>query len=246
MVRVDGREPGQMRPVRITRHYNKHAEGSALIEVGDTRVICMATIETRVPSFLKGTGKGWVTAEYGMLPRATGIRVVREAMRGRPGGRTLEIQRLIGRSLRAVVDLEALGERTVTLDCDVIQADGGTRTAAITGAFVALVDALQTLVTGGMLPRLPVRDYVAATSVGVFEGEAVLDLCYAEDSAAEVDFNVVMTGAGRFVEIQGTGEEATFDRAEVDRLLDLAVAGVRDLVEQQRAALGILADQISR
>lgn len=246
MVRVDGREPGQMRPVRITRHYNKHAEGSALIEVGDTRVICTATVETRVPSFLKGTGRGWVTAEYGMLPRATGTRVVREAMRGRPGGRTLEIQRLIGRSLRAVVDPEALGERTVTLDCDVIQADGGTRTAAITGAFVALVDALQTLVTGGMLPRLPIRDYVAATSVGIFEGEAVLDLCFAEDSAAEVDFNVVMTGAGRFVEIQGTGEEATFDRAEMDRLLDLAIAGVRELVEQQRAALGILADQIGR
>jgi ribonuclease PH len=235
-----------MRPVRITRHYNKHAEGSALIEVGDTRVICTATVETRVPSFLKGTGRGWVTAEYGMLPRATGTRVVREAMRGRPGGRTLEIQRLIGRSLRAVVDPEALGERTVTLDCDVIQADGGTRTAAITGAFVALVDALQTLVTGGMLPRLPIRDYVAATSVGIFEGEAVLDLCFAEDSAAEVDFNVVMTGAGRFVEIQGTGEEATFDRAEMDRLLDLAIAGVRELVEQQRAALGILADQIGR
>jgi ribonuclease PH len=233
-----------MRPVRIVRHYNKHAEGSVLIEVGDTRVICTATIEDRVPAFLKGAGKGWVTAEYGMLPRATGVRVVREAVKGHPGGRTFEIQRLIGRSLRAVVDLEALGERTVILDCDVIQADGGTRTAAITGAFVALVDALQTLVTEGMLPRLPVRDYVAAVSVGIFEGEVVLDLCFAEDSAADVDFNVVMTGAGRFVEIQGTGEHATFDRAGVDRLLELAVEGIRGLVAEQRAVLGTLGEQI--
>lgn len=246
MVRVDGRQPAEMRPVRITRHYNKYAEGSVLIEMGDTRVICTATIDDRVPPFLKGAGKGWVTAEYGMLPRATGVRVVREAMKGRPGGRTLEIQRLIGRSLRAVVDLGALGERTVTLDCDVIQADGGTRTASITGAFVALVDAMQTLVTKGALPRLPVHDFVAATSVGLFEGEAVLDLCFTEDSGADVDFNVVMTGNERFVEVQGTGEEATFDRAEVDRLLDLAVAGIRDLVKYQRVVLGTLAEQIGK
>ncbi|MBE0467091.1 MAG: ribonuclease PH [Candidatus Desulforudis sp.] len=245
-MRADGRQPAEMRPVRITRHYNKHAEGSVLIEMGDTRVICTATIDDRVPPFLKGAGKGWVTAEYGMLPRATGVRVVREAMKGRPGGRTLEIQRLIGRSLRAVVDLGALGERTVTLDCDVIQADGGTRTASITGAFVALVDAMQTLVTEGALPRLPVHDFVAAISVGLFEGEAVLDLCFIEDSGADVDFNVVMTGNERFVEVQGTGEEATFDRAEVDRLLDLAVAGIRDLVKYQRAVLGTLAERIGK
>ncbi|MEW6458278.1 MAG: ribonuclease PH [Bacillota bacterium] len=246
MIRVDGRAPAQMRPVYITRHYNKYAEGSALIEVGDTRVICTASIDTRVPPFLKGAGKGWVTAEYGMLPRATGVRGIRESVKGHPGGRSLEIQRLIGRSLRAVVDLPALGERTVILDCDVIQADGGTRTAAITGGFVALVDAMQTLVTGGVTPRLPVLDYVAATSVGLFEGEAVLDLCFAEDSAAEVDFNVVMTGTGRFVEVQGTGEGTTFERADVDRLLDLAVVGIRSLVEQQRAVLGSLAEEIGK
>lgn len=246
MVRVDGREAVQMRPVRITRHYNKYAEGPVLIEMGDTRLICTATVEERVPTFLKGTGKGWVTAEYGMLPRATGVRVPREAVKGRPGGRTFEIQRLIGRALRAVVDLEALGERTVILDCDVLQADGGTRTAAITGAFVALVDALQALVTAGVLPRLPVRDYVAAVSVGLFEGEAVLDLCFAEDSAADVDFNVVMTGAGRFVELQGTGENATFDRAEVERLLDLAVSGIQELLAYQRDVLGAVGEQIGR
>ncbi|MBE3587045.1 MAG: ribonuclease PH [Thermoanaerobacteraceae bacterium] len=245
MVRVDGRTPGQIRPVKITRHYNKYAEGSVLVEVGDTRVICTATVEDRVPPFRQDTGLGWVTAEYGMLPRSTGTRTPREAARGRAGGRTMEIQRLIGRSLRAVVDLAVLGERTVTLDCDVIQADGGTRTASITGAFVALVDALAHLVGEGLIPYLPVKDFVAATSVGRVNGEIVLDLCFAEDSAAEVDMNVVMTGQGRLVEVQGTGEEASFTREELDRMLDLAAEGIRLLVDYQKKMLGAeLAAQI--
>ena len=215
MQRVDGRKTGELRPVRITRKYIKHAEGSVLIEVGDTKVICTASVEDKPPQFLKGEGKGWVTAEYGMLPRATGIRTLREAARGKIGGRTYEIQRLIGRSLRAVVDLAALGERTVWLDCDVIQADGGTRTASITGAFIALVDALNNLREQGILSRIPISDFVAATSVGRLKRELILDLCYEEDSAAEVDMNVVMTGSGRFVEVQGTGEEASFTRQEM-------------------------------
>ncbi|HHW44436.1 ribonuclease PH [Desulfofundulus thermobenzoicus] len=238
MVRVDGRTPGQIRPVKITRHYNKYAEGSVLVEVGDTRVICTASVEDRVPPFRMDTGMGWLTAEYGMLPRSTGTRTPREAARGRAGGRTMEIQRLIGRSLRSVVDLAVLGERTVTLDCDVIQADGGTRTASITGAFVALVDALAHLVGEGLIPCLPVKDFVAATSVGRVNGEVVLDLCFAEDSAAEVDMNVVMTGRGRLVEVQGTGEEASFTREELDRMLDLAAEGIRLLVDYQKKVLG--------
>lgn len=241
MIRVDGRGPAEMRPVRIIRHYNKYAEGSVLIELGDTRVICTATVEDKVPPFLKGAGKGWVTAEYGMLPRSTETRLHREAAKGKQGGRTLEIQRLIGRALRAVTDLEALGERTITLDCDVIQADGGTRTASITGAFVALIDAVQKLVAAGTLPRCPVRDFLAATSVGIIDGQPVLDLCYAEDSTAEVDMNVVMTGGGEFVELQGTGEEAVFTRQEVDALLDLASAGIAELVNYQKEVLGELA-----
>lgn len=238
MQRIDGRMPGQIRSVTMTTNYNKYAEGSVLIEIGDTRVICTATVEERVPPFLKGMGKGWVTAEYSMLPRATGTRTVRESARGKLGGRTMEIQRLIGRALRSVVDLEAMGERTVTMDCDVIQADGGTRTASITGAYVAMILALNKLVDQGMLKKIPVCDFIAATSVGMVSGTPVLDLCYAEDSAAEVDMNVVMTGLGRFVELQGTGEEATFSRDEMNQLLDLAAAGIEELIGYQKQVLG--------
>lgn len=238
MERVDGRTPGQIRPVKITANYNKYAEGSVLIEIGDTRVICTATVEDRVPPFLKGLGKGWVTAEYSMIPRATGTRTTREAAKGKLSGRTMEIQRLIGRALRSVVDLEALGERMVTMDCDVIQADGGTRTSSITGAYVAMILALNKLVEQGMLEKIPVNDFIAATSVGIVNGTPVLDLCYAEDSAAEVDMNVVLTGAGRFVEIQGTGEEATFSRDEMNQLLDLAAAGIKELIKVQQQVLG--------
>lgn len=244
MERIDGRRPDQLRPVRITKNYNKHAEGSVLIEVGDTRVICTATVEEKTPSFLRGEGKGWVTAEYGMLPRATGVRTPREAARGKIGGRTYEIQRLIGRSLRSVVDLTALGERTIWLDCDVIQADGGTRTASITGAFVALVDALNKLKEQGLLNRVPVTDFIAATSVGRLEGEIILDLCYEEDSAAEVDMNIVMTGTGRFVEVQGTGEEASFTRQEMNDMIELAAQGISQLVSCQKEALGAAAAEI--
>lgn len=244
MERVDGRKQNQIRPVKMTPNYNKYAEGSVLIEVGDTRVICTATVEERVPPFLKGLGKGWVTAEYSMIPRATGSRTVREAARGKLGGRTMEIQRLIGRALRSVVDLEALGERTLTMDCDVIQADGGTRTASITGAYVAMIFALNKLVEQGMLKKIPVQDFIAATSVGIVNGKPIIDLCYAEDSAAEVDMNVVMTGSGRFVEIQGTGEEATFSRDEMNKLLDLATAGIQELNNVQRQVLGDISAKI--
>jgi ribonuclease PH len=241
MQRVDGRQPENLRPVRITRNYTKHAEGSVLIEVGDTKVICTASVEDRPPQFLKGTGKGWVTAEYGMLPRATGVRTQRESTRGKVGGRTFEIQRLIGRSLRAVVDLAALGERTIWLDCDVIQADGGTRTASITGAFVAMADAMNKLREQGAISRMPITDFIAATSAGRLAGEIMLDLCYEEDSAAEVDMNIVMTGAGRFVEVQGTGEEATFTRLEMDLMINLAERGISDLISCQKEALGDIA-----
>lgn len=209
-----------------------------MIEVGDTKVICTATVEDKPPSFLKGEGKGWITAEYGMIPRATNARMPREAARGKVGGRTYEIQRLIGRSLRSVVDLAALGERTILLDCDVIQADGGTRTASITGAFVALVDALNKMREEGLLERVPVVDFVAATSVGKLKDQIVLDLCYEEDFAAEVDMNVVMTGSGRFVEIQGTGEEATFSRLEMENMLEIAAQGIRQLIDYQKEVLG--------
>jgi ribonuclease PH len=235
MTRRDGRKPEDLRPVRITRNYVKHAEGAVLVEVGDTRVICTASVEDRVPPFLRGAGQGWVTAEYGMLPRATTTRTAREA--GRTGGRTHEIQRLVGRSLRAVIELAKLGERTITVDCDVIQADGGTRTAAITGGFLALADCLHGLQSGGRLLQEPLRDRVAATSVGLVAGTALLDLDYSEDSTAEVDMNVVMTGAGRFVEVQGTAEQTPFDVAQLETLLGLARRGIERLVELQRRLL---------
>lgn len=246
MARPDGRRPDELRPVRLTRNYLRFAEGSVLIEAGDTRVLCAATLENKVPPHRKGTGQGWVTAEYGLLPRSTQVRTVREAAKGRPTGRTQEIQRLIGRSLRSVVDLAALGERTVWLDCDVLQADGGTRTAAITGAFVAMVDALQRLVEAGDLPELPVRDFLAATSVGLVDGQLLLDLCYEEDSRAAVDMNVVMTGDGRFVEVQGTAEAQPFARAELDAMLALAAGGIGRLVAIQREALGELAGKVGK
>ncbi len=235
-MRPDGRRPEEMRPVTITRDFLRHAEGSALITVGDTKVVCSASVEDRVPAFLKDSGQGWVTAEYGMLPRSTKTRSPRETS-GRPSGRTFEIQRLVGRSLRAVTDLAALGPRTIWIDCDVLQADGGTRTASITGAYVALADALQTLRGQGILRSLPLKDFVAATSVGVVEGRVVLDLCYAEDVTAEVDMNVVMTGGGAFVEVQGTAEERPFDRAQLDQMLAAAATGIRELVSLQRKLL---------
>jgi ribonuclease PH len=238
-LRTDGRTADQLRSVKITPDYITTAEGSVLIEVGKTRVICTATVDDGVPTFLKGQGKGWVTGEYGMLPRATDVRTAREAMRGRPSGRTLEIQRLIGRALRAIVDQQKLGERTVTLDCDVIQADGGTRTASITGAFTALALALQRLVAARILKDLPLRDSVAATSVGIVNDEMLLDLAYDEDSRAQVDMNVVMTGAGRYVEIQSTAEGRSFTGEEMQRLLGLAEEGIAKLRAQQDALLRI-------
>jgi ribonuclease PH len=236
-LRSDGRHADQLRTVKITPDFISQAEGSVLIELGKTRVICTATVEDGVPSFLKGSGKGWVTSEYGMLPRATEERTPREAARGKQTGRTLEIQRLIGRSLRAITDQEALGERTVFLDCDVIEADGGTRTASITGAFVALALAMERIVAAGMLKSLPLIDTVAATSVGIVDDVSLLDLCYEEDSRAEVDMNVVMTGSGDFVEIQATAEGRPFAGGEMQDLLALAAAGIRRLNEAQREVL---------
>ncbi len=236
-MRPSGRKPGELRPVRIQRRYTRHAEGSVLVEFGDTRVLCTASVEERVPAFLKESGRGWVSAEYGMLPRSTHTRTEREAARGRQTGRTQEIQRLIGRALRAVIDLSALGGRSVQVDCDVLQADGGTRTAAITGAFVAVHDALTWLRSKNLLAALPVRDFVAAVSVGIYQGVPVLDLDYAEDSACGTDMNVVMTGAGRFVELQGTAEGEPFSRAEVDALLALGEQGISELIAHQRRAL---------
>jgi len=238
MTRTDQRMPTDLRPTVVTPNYLLHAEGSVLIEVGRTRVICAASVEDRVPPFLRGTGKGWVTAEYGMLPRATTTRTTREASSGKVGGRTMEIQRLIGRSLRAVTKLDAFGERTVWIDCDVIQADGGTRTASITGAFVALVLALQKLRELGSLQKIPVTDYVAATSVGIVSGTPMLDLAYDEDSKAEVDMNVIKTGRGKFVEVQGTAEGEPFDRAQLDSLIDLASQGIDELIAIQRSIVG--------
>jgi ribonuclease PH len=238
-MRTDNRLPDQLRPVEITTGYLKTAEGSALITVGNTRVLCAASVESSVPQFMRGTGKGWVTAEYSMLPRATATRTPREVNKGKPSGRTQEIQRLIGRSLRAVVDLEALGERTITLDCDVIQADGGTRTAAITGAFVALATACRQLTGMGALKRSPLRDYVAATSVGIVKNEARLDLDYEEDSRADVDMNMVMTGSGRFVELQATAEQQSFDDEQLGQLVILARHGIAELIEIQRRATGV-------
>lgn len=234
MIRPSQRMPDVLRPVQITRNFTKHAEGSVLIACGDTKVLCTASIEEKVPPFLRGAGKGWVTAEYSMLPRATQERVPRESAKGKIGGRTHEIQRLIGRSLRAAVDLQALGERTIWVDCDVLQADGGTRTASITGACLAVADALQGLRRKGKIQSNPLRDWVAAVSVGIYQGQAVLDLDYAEDSKAEVDMNVVMTGAGAFVEVQGTAEGAVFSDAQMTAMLALAKQGISELVLRQR------------
>ncbi len=235
--RPSGRSPDALRQIRITRSYTRHAEGAVLIECGDTRVICTASVLEKVPPHKKGSGEGWVTAEYGMLPRSTNTRTDREAARGKQSGRTQEIQRLIGRSLRAVVDLKKLGERTIHIDCDVIQADGGTRTASITGAYVALADAVNWLLGQGKIPESPLLDQVAAVSVGIYQGVPVLDLDYAEDSDCDTDMNVVMTGQGGLIEVQGTAEGATFSRRELNALLDLAEAGIRQLVQAQHNAL---------
>ena len=236
-MRPSGRQPDQLRPIRFTRRYTKHAEGSVLVEFGDTRVLCTASVEERVPGFLRGQGQGWVTAEYGMLPRSTGTRTNREAARGKQGGRTMEIQRLIGRSLRAAIDLEALGERTITLDCDVIQADGGTRTASITGAYVALADAIRHLLAEGLLDASPIRAAIASVSVGIHQGTPVLDLDYAEDCGAETDMNVVMNDQNGFIEIQGTAEGHPYSREELDAMLALAQKGIGELLEHQRIVM---------
>ena len=238
MTRTDGRSTSDLRPTKITPHFLPHAEGSVLIEVGRTRVICTASIEDRVPAFLRNSGKGWVTAEYGMLPRATSTRTQRESSAGKVGGRTQEIQRLIGRSLRSVTKLPELGERTIWIDCDVIQADGGTRTASITGGFVALALALRKMKELAVLKDVPLTDYVAATSVGIVDGAALLDLAYDEDSRAEVDMNFVKTGQGKFIELQGTAEGQPFDRRALDALMELADAGIKQLIEMQRSIVG--------
>ena len=235
-MRPSQRQPDQARPLRITRNFTRHAEGSVLIEMGDTQVLCTASVEESLPPFLRGKGQGWVTAEYGMLPRSTHTRSAREAAKGKQSGRTQEIQRLIGRSLRAVIDLKALGERQITLDCDVLQADGGTRCASITGAWVALNDACEKLVAEGKLPANPLRDHVAAISVGIYQGIPVLDLDYPEDSGCDTDMNVIMTGSGGIVEIQGTAEGEPFSRAQMDQLIDLAEAGIKQLVSAQKDA----------
>ena len=236
-MRPSGRTPDELRSIRFTRHFTKHAEGSVLVEFGDTKVICTASVEERVPRFLKGTGQGWVTAEYGMLPRSTGARMSREAAHGRQGGRTMEIQRLIGRSLRAVVDLKALGERCLTVDCDVIQADGGTRTASITGGYVALVDAVNHMVAQKQISKSAIRGAIASVSVGIYKGTPVLDLDYAEDSGAETDMNVVMNQVGQFIEVQGTAEGHPFSGDELNEMLALAKHGIGQLIEKQQAAL---------
>ena len=240
MTRPSMRQPDELRNIRITRGYTKHAEGSVLVEFGDTKVLCTASVEDKVPGFLRGQGRGWLTAEYGMLPRATNTRTDREAARGKQSGRTQEIQRLIGRSLRAVANLSLLGERTIQVDCDVIQADGGTRTAGITGAYVAVHDAVTLLLRRGLIPTSPLDDLVAAVSVGVYQGAPVLDLDYAEDSACDTDMNVVMTGSGGFVEVQGTAEGAPFSRDQMDALLVLAQSGIAQLVAKQKQALGLI------
>ncbi|WP_019638509.1 ribonuclease PH [Paenibacillus fonticola] len=237
-MRINGREANERRPMNLTVNVNKYAEGSVQIEVGDTKVICTATVEEKVPMFMKGQGKGWVTAEYSMLPRATHSRNQRESARGKQSGRTMEIQRLIGRALRSVVDLQALGERSITIDCDVLQADGGTRTTSITGAFVALALAVNKIVQKHSLPVFPITDYLASVSVGIVGQETLLDLNYEEDSKAKVDMNVVMTGQGQFVEVQGTGEENPFSREELNSMLELAEQGIHEMIQIQREALG--------
>lgn len=237
--RPSQRATNQLRQVEIIRHYTKHAEGSVLVKFGDTHVLCTASVDEKVPGFLRGKNQGWVTAEYGMLPRSTGTRMDREAARGKQSGRTQEIQRLIGRSLRAIIDLEKLGERSIQIDCDVIQADGGTRTAAITGAYVALHDAVSHLLKNGLITESPLRDSVAAISVGVYKGTPVLDLDYLEDSDCDTDMNVVMTGSGGFVEIQGTAEGEPFEREAMNAMLNLATDGIAELIKKQKAALGV-------
>lgn len=235
--RIDGREAHELRPIRVTRHFIKNAQGSVLIEVGDTKVICTAMVEDKVPPFLKGQKKGWVTAEYEMIPASTNNRKSRDRNRGKIDGRTMEIQRLIGRSLRSVIDQTLLGERTIWIDCDVIQADGGTRTAAITGAFLALHDALSGLIAAGKIAEMPITNYVAATSVGIYQGEAIVDLCYEEDSNAEVDMNMVMTEAGEIIEIQGTGEERPFNREELHKMMELGEASIKRIIAFQKDTL---------
>lgn len=244
MERIDGRKNNEMRPVKITRNYIRHAEGSVLIEMGDTKVICTATVEEKVPPFIKGTGKGWVTSEYGMLPRSTQTRKQRDATKGKVDGRTMEIQRLIGRALRSIVDLEKMGEMMIWVDCDVIQADGGTRTASITGAFVALADAFNHLVNQGKIQNIPIKNYVAAISVGIKDGETLLDLKYEEDSTCKVDMNLVMTEDGKFVEIQGTGEDSPFSKDEMKEMLELGEKGILELIRIQKESLRELADKI--
>ena len=236
-MRIDGRKKDQIRNVKVTRDYTKYAEGSVFIEVGDTKVICNVSVEERVPPFLKGSGEGWITAEYNMLPRATGTRKVRDIARLKVDGRTMEIQRLIGRSLRSVVDLKALGERTLWIDCDVIQADGGTRTTSISGAFIAMVDAVNKIHKKKPFKVYPIRNYMAATSVGILNDEKILDLCYLEDSKAKVDMNIIMTDEGGFVEKQGTGEESPFDRNELNELLDLGEKGIKQMIQVQKDSL---------
>jgi ribonuclease PH len=237
--RPSGRAAQELRAVRLQRGYTRHAEGSVLVEFGETRVLCTVSVEERVPAFLRGRGVGWLTAEYGMLPRSTNTRSEREAARGRQSGRTQEIQRLIGRSLRSVTDMQKLGERTIQIDCDVIQADGGTRTAGITGAFVALYDAVMLLMQRGLITQSPMRDFIAAVSVGIYQGTPVLDLDYAEDSTCDTDMNVVMTGSGGFVEVQGTAEGEPFSQTQMDALMALAQGGIRALITKQKEALGI-------
>jgi ribonuclease PH len=238
--RIDGRRRDQIRPVKVTRNFTKHAEGSVLIEMGDTKVICTASVEEKVPPFLKGKGTGWVTAEYAMLPRATHDRSPRESVKGKQGGRTLEIQRLVGRALRAVIDTGRLGERTIWIDCDVIQADGGTRTASITGAFIALADAVTVLRKRDLLKVNPLTDYLAAISVGKVGGHVMVDLAYEEDSHAEVDLNLVMTGAGHYVEVQGTAERTPFNKKDMDEFLDMGWGAIRELVDLQKSLIGAL------
>lgn len=244
MTRIDNRKNDQIRDIKITRDYTRYAEGSVLIEMGETKVICTASIEDKVPPFLRNTGKGWINAEYSMLPRSTHQRKIRESSRGKVDGRTQEIQRLIGRAIRSVIDLDKIGERTIWVDCDVIQADGGTRTASITGAFVAVVDALNKLHKSKSIKEIPVRNFVSAISVGIVNGEHVLDLCYEEDSNAQVDMNIIMTDKGEFVEVQGTGEERPFSRKDLNALLELGEKGNKELIKAQRAALGEIADEI--
>jgi ribonuclease PH len=239
-MRTDGRKPAQLRPIKITPSYIKTADGSVLIEMGDTKVICTAKIEERVPPFLRNSGKGWITAEYGMLPGSSSIRIGRESSRGKIGGRTHEIQRLIGRSLRAIADLQTLGEKTIWVDCDVIQADGGTRTASITGAYVALAEAVKNWLHRGVISIDPLKDAVAAVSIGIIEGKILLDLCYDEDSKADVDMNFVMTGAGKFVEVQGTAEACPFTRKQMERMAEIAQLGIKELIKTQKKVIGNL------